>query len=159
MNKTRVWTILGCCFIVLATCAQGQTKQKPGLWEITSSMTMSGIPQAPQMGSHTLQICVTQAMIDKYGGAYSNPQRGNCQTTNVVVTPGGMSANLTCSGQMSMTGTVQTTFVDANTTKSAVQMTMTTGNGQTMTMTTQSTSTYKGPDCGDVKPPPMPASQ
>ncbi len=70
-----------------------------------------------------------------------------------------MSANMTCSGQMSMTGTVQTTFVDANTTKSTVHMTMTMGNGQTMTMTTESTSTYKGPDCGSVKPPPMPASK
>jgi hypothetical protein len=111
------------------------------------------------MGSHTSQICVTQAMIDKYGGPYSNPQRGSCQTTNVVVTPAGMTANLTCSGQMSMTGTVQTTFVDANTTKTTVQMTMTTPNGQTMNMTTQSTATYKGPDCGSVKPVTMPPSQ
>jgi hypothetical protein len=31
-------------------------------------------------------------------------------------------------------------------------MTMTTPNGQTMIMTTQSTATYKGPDCGSVKP-------
>ena len=159
MRNIRIWAMLGCCFVTLATCAQGQSKQKPGLWEITSSMTMSGMPQAPQMGSHTMQICVTQAMIDRYGGAYTNQQRGNCQTTNVVVTPGGMSANMTCSGQMSMTGTVQTTFVDANTTKSTVHMTMTTGNGQTMTMTTESTSTYKGPDCGSVKPVTMPPSQ
>jgi hypothetical protein len=122
-------------------------------------MTMSGMPQMPQMGPHTMQICVTQAMIDRYGGPYSNPQRGNCQTTNVVLTATGMTANLTCSGQMSMTGTVQTTFVDANTTKSTIQMTMTMGNGQTMTMTTQSTSTYKGQDCGSVMPPTMPPSQ
>jgi len=159
MRNIRVWAMLGCCFITLATCAQGQSKQKPGLWEITASMNMSGMPQAPQMGSHTSQICVTQAMIDKYGGPYSNPQRGSCQTTNVVVTPAGMTANLTCSGQMSMTGTVQTTFVDANTTKTTVQMTMTTPNGQTMNMTTQSTATYKGPDCGSVKPVTIPPSQ
>jgi hypothetical protein len=31
----------------------------------------------------------------------------------MVVTPAGMTANLSCTGQMSMTGTVQTTFVDA----------------------------------------------
>jgi len=79
--------------------------------------------------------------------------------TNVVVTATGMTANMSCSGQMNMTGTVQTTFVDANTTKSTIHMTMTTGNGQTMTTTTESTSTYKGPDCGSVQPLPMPTSK
>jgi hypothetical protein len=159
MRNMQVWAMLGCSFIALAACAQGQTRQKPGLWEVTSSTSMSGMPQAPQMGAHTSQVCVTQAMIDKYGGPYSNPQRGNCQTTNVVLTPSGMTANLTCSGQMNMTGTVKTTFVDANTTKTTMQMTMTTPNGQTMNMTTESTATYKGPDCGSVQPPPMPPSK
>ncbi len=98
-------------------------------------------------------------MVDKYGGPYSNPQNGNCQTTNVVVTATGMTANLTCSGRTPMTGTVQTTFVDANTTKTTLQTTTAMGNGQTMTMTMQSTSVYKGSDCGSVKPLPMPPSQ
>ena len=156
MNKIRIGVALGLCVIALAAQAQSQSR-KPGLWEVTSSMSMSGMPQMPQM-SHTMQVCVTQAMIDKYGGPTSNPGRGNCQTTNVQRTATGMSANMTCSGQMNMTGTMQTTFVDANTTKTTVTMTMAGGNGQTMTMTTQSTATYKGPDCGSVKPLAMPAS-
>jgi len=110
------------------------------------------------MGSHTTQVCVTQAMIDKYGGPTSNPGRGNCQMTDVSLTASGMTAKMSCSGQMNMTGTVQTTFVDANTTKTTVTMTMTSPNGQTMNMTTQATATYKGADCGSVQPMAVPAS-
>jgi len=158
MNKIRIWAILGLCVVALAAQAQGQSR-KPGLWEVTSSMSMSGMPQMPQMGSHTTQVCVTQAMIDKYGGPTSNPGRGNCQMTNVQLTATGMTANMSCSGQMNMTGTVQTTFVDANTTKTTVTMAMTTGNGQTMNMTTQATATYKGSDCGSVQPMAMPSGK
>ena len=158
MKKTGIWTVVGCCMVALAVQAHGQSR-KSGLWEITSSMSMSGMPNMPAMGSHTTQVCVTQAMIDKYGGPYSNPQQGDCQVTNISLPPAGMTANLTCSGKMSMTGTVQTTFVDANTTKTTVTMNMSMGNGQTMNMTTQSTAAYKGPDCGSVKPLALPASK
>ena len=158
MNKIHIGAILGLCALALAAQAQGQGR-KPGLWEVTSSMSMAGMPQMAQMGSHTTQVCVTQAMIDKYGGPTSNPQTGNCHMTNVQLTASGMTANMSCSGQMNMTGTVQTTFVDANTTKTTVTMAMTTGNGQTMNMTTQATATYKGSDCGSVQPMAMPSGK
>ncbi|HVN94582.1 MAG TPA: DUF3617 domain-containing protein [Terracidiphilus sp.] len=157
MSKTRNWMVLCCCLIGLAVSAHGQ--RKAGLWEVTSSMSMSGMPNMPAMGSHTQQVCVTQAMIDKYGGPYSNPQNAQCQMTNLSLTPTGMSADLTCSGRMSMTGTVKSTFVDANTTKTTMLMNMSMGNGQQMQMTMESTSTYKGPDCGSVQPLAMPPSQ
>lgn len=158
MKKTLIWATLGCCLIALAATAQGQSKQKPGLWEVTTQMNM-GMPGAPAMPPRTSQVCVTQAMIDRYGGAYNNPQNGSCQTSNVVITPTGMSANVSCTGRMAMTGTVQATFVDANTTKTTMQMSATMPNGQSMNMTMQMTSTYKGSDCGNVQPPPMPPSQ
>jgi hypothetical protein len=157
MSKTRIWVVVSCCLIAMAASAQGQ--RKAGLWEVTSQMSMSGMPNMPQMGSHTQQVCVTQAMIDKYGGPYSNPQNAQCQVTNVSLTPTGMSADLSCTGRTTMTGTVKTTFVDANTTKTTMLMNMTMGNGQQMQMTMQSTSTYKGADCGSVQPLAMPPSQ
>ncbi len=156
MNKTLIWTMLGCCFIAQAATAQSQMKQKPGLYDVTMQMDM-GMAGAPPMPPRTSQVCVTQAMIDKYGGGYSNTQAG-CQTTNVVTTPTSMTATVTCTGRMNMTGKVHSTFVDANTVKTTVQMTMTTPNGQTMNTTMDSTYVYKGPDCGSVKPPPMPSS-
>ena len=130
MSKTRIWVVVSCCLIAMAASAQGQ--RKAGLWEVTSQMSMSGMPNMPQMGSHTQQVCVTQAMIDKYGGPYSNPQNAQCQVTNVSLTPTGMSADLSCTGRTTMTGTVKTTFVDANTTKTTMLMNMTMGNGQQM---------------------------
>jgi len=157
MSKTRIWMVVGCCLIAMAASAQGQ--RKAGLWEVTSQMSMSGMPNMPQMGGRTQEVCVTQAMIDKYGGPYSNPQNAQCQVTNVSLTPTGMSADLSCTGRMSMTGTVKTTFVDANTTKTTMLMNMSMPNGQPMTMTMNATSTYKGADCGSVQPLAMPPSQ
>ena len=157
MNWTRIGMAVGCCLIALAGSAHAQ--RKAGLWEVTSSMSMGGMQNMPGMGARTSQVCVTQAMIDKYGGPYSNPQNGQCQVTNVSLSPTGMTANLSCTGRMTMTGTVQTTFVDAGTTKTTVQMTSTLPNGQTMNMTMQSTATYKGPDCGSVQPLAVPPSQ
>jgi len=157
MRKTLMWAMVGCSVASLAASAQAQSVRKPGLYEVSTSMSMSGMPAG--MGSNTSEVCVTQAMIDKYGSPYSNPQMGaDCKMTNVVRTPAGLTANVTCSGKVNSTGTMQSTFVDANTIKTTINMTITMG-GQTMTMTTESTYTYKGPDCGSVKPLPMPASQ
>jgi hypothetical protein len=164
---------------MLVTAAQGQSKQKPGLWEVTSQMTMAGMPQMPQMpqgaqmppgmqmpqspfAPHTSQVCVTQAMVDKYGGPMSNPPRGDCQTTNVVIKPDGMTADISCTGQMNAKGTVTATFTDSNTSSTTVHLvgTMQMGqNSRPVDMTMHSTSTYKGPDCGSVKPMAMPAGQ
>lgn len=158
MNKTRGMMMVGLCVVALAAQAKAQSR-KPGLWEVTSQMSMTGGPAGmPQMPPHTTQVCVTQAMIDKYGGPYSNPPQAQCQVTNVSLTATGMTANLTCTGRTTVTGTVQTTFVDANTTKTTMQMTMAMG-ANTMNMTTQATSVYKGSDCGSVKPLAMPPSQ
>lgn len=173
MKKTQIWTVVGCCGLALAVLAWGQSKPKAGLWETTSQMTMAGMPQMPQMppgvqmpaspfAPHTSEVCVTQAMIDKYGSPLSNPPRGNCQVTDVQMRPDGMSAKIVCTGQMNATGTVQTTFVDSSTTKTTVHFagTMQMGqNSRPVDMTIQSTSTYKGPDCGSVQPPVMPAGK
>jgi len=178
MSKTRVWTMVGCCVIALAALAWSQSQRKAGLWEVTAQVNMAGMPQMPQLppgvqlppgmqmpaspfAPQTTQVCVTQAMIDKYGGPYSNPPRGDCKVTDIQLKPDGMTATMTCSGQFTGTGTVQATFVDANTTKTTMHLTGTTQMGSTsrpMDMTVQSTSTYKGADCGSVKPLAMPPS-
>ena len=179
MNKSRVWTIVGCCGVALTALAWGQSQRKAGLWEVTSQINMAGMPQMPQLppgtqlppgmtmpaspfAPHTTQVCVTQAMIDKYGSPYSNPPRGDCKITNISMRPDGMSATMACTGQMNATGTVETTFVDSNTTKTNVHITGTMQSGpnsRPIDMTMQSTSTYKGSDCGSVQPWAMPPSQ
>jgi hypothetical protein len=179
MNKSRVWTIVGCCGVALTALAWSQSQRKAGLWEVTTQMNMAGAPQMPQLppgtqlppgmtmpaspfAPHTSEVCVTQAMIDKYGSPYSNPPRGDCKITNISMRSDGMSATMVCTGQMNATGQVETTFVDSNTTKTNVHITGTMQmgpNSRPIDMTMQSTSTYKGADCGSVQPLAMPASQ
>jgi Protein of unknown function (DUF3617) len=211
MNKSRVWTIVGCCGVALTALAWSQSQRKAGLWEVTTQMNMAGMPQMPQLppgtqlppgvtmpaspfAPHTTQVCVTQAMIDKYGmtpdqpapsatttvtfgtgvlgilAAYamanesrsSNPHGTQCHVTNIQPSASGMTATMVCTGQMSATGTVQSMFVDADTAKTNVHITGTMQSGQNsrpIDMTMQSTSTYKGADCGSVQPLAMPQSQ
>jgi Protein of unknown function (DUF3617) len=158
MNKRLLLVTAGVCLIGVAAQAQSPSR-KPGLWEVTTQMSMSGGPSnMPSMPARTAQVCVTQAMIDKFGGPTSTPPQGQCQMTNVSLTATGMTANISCSGHTTMTGTVQSTFVDANTSKTTINLTMSMG-ANTMNMSMQSTASYKGADCGSVQPMTMPASK
>jgi len=177
MHKTRTWITMGCCLFAVALFAWAQSGRKAGLWEITTTMTMGGqqMPQLPPGvtlppgmkmpssfgGGMPIQVCVTQAMIDKYGGAApSTPSKNaDCKVTDVSIQSSGMTAKINCTGQMTATGTVESTFVDANTTNTKMHITGTMQHGSNsmpVDMTMQSTSVYKGADCGSVKPLPLP---
>jgi|SRR5271157_4505185 len=171
MRKTRVWITLGCCLFAVAAFAQAQTTRKPGLWEMTTSMTFQQSPMPPGMqapagspfagGPHTMQVCLTQAMIDKYGGPMSQP-RGDCQVTDVVMKPDGMTANLVCTGRTNGTGTVETSWTEPDHTRSKVHFTGTLQmgpNSRPIEWTSESVSVYKGPDCGSVQPVQIPAGK
>ena len=63
---------------------------------------------------------------------------------------------------MTATGTVESIFLDGNTTQTKVHLegTMQMGpNSRPIDITMQSKAAYKGPDCGSVKPPALPAAQ
>src|SRR6516225_3637234 len=125
MIRIPNWMIV-CSCVAIAALAGAQSKQKPGLWEVTATMNMAGMPQmpamppgAPQMASpfapHTSQVCVTQAMIDKYGGPNPQPPHGDCKMSDVVMKSDRMTGKITCTGQMNVTGTVESTWPDPNT--------------------------------------------
>ncbi len=161
MKTTRAGLMLGLCIVAYVAQARCQGR-RAGLWEITTTLTLSGMRQANLGPWGPDTICVPRAMIDKYGGPYENAEQGQCLLTNVVLTAKGMIAKLTCPAQTMTIGTVQTTFVNANTTKTTIQMSQTFMADHLPEMlytTVNTTATYKGPDCGSVKPLPMPASQ
>ena len=172
MRKTRVCLMLSCCLILSASVAGAQANRKPGLYDVTSSMTFQQSPMPPGMqappGSpfsgapRTNQVCVTQAMIDKYGGPSPAPSRGDCQVTNVSIGPNGMTASMTCSGQMAGNGTGATTWVEGSGGQTTVHFTGSMQMGPRsapVEWTMKSSSTYKGPDCGSVQPMTMPADK
>jgi hypothetical protein len=160
--------ILLCGMLALA-----QDGRKPGLWEITTSTTWqqtpfpAGMQMPPQAAAmfngapHTIQYCLTQAMIDKFGAAL--PQsHGACTVANLVKTSNSMTADWICTGNMSGKGSLESHFSDNGTAKGKVHFvgTMQMGaNSTPIEWTSQSTSVFKSPDCGSVQPPPMPATQ
>lgn len=172
MSKTRVLLLAGLFAFAFAIYAWAQG-MKPGLWETTSTMTWQKSPfQAMNLpagaaanspfggGTHTVQVCVTQDQIDKFGTVPPQTNRG-CQTSNIKISPGGMTADLTCSGPMGGSGTVKATWADSSHTTSQVHFTGTMQMGPNplpVEWTVDSTSIYKGSDCGNVKPVTMPAN-
>jgi hypothetical protein len=164
MRKTRVWITLSCCLLATAIFASAQTSRKPGLYEVTTTMTWQQSPMPPGMqappGSpfsgapRTTQVCVTQAQIDKYGGPL--PQtRGDCQVTGIQMRPTGMSATMACTGSVTGSGSVEAYFLDGEHAKTKVHFsgTMTMGpNSRPIEWTMESNSTFKGADCGSVRP-------
>lgn len=160
MRIHRFVLIVAPCAISVALIASAQTP-KAGLYEVTTKMTWQQSPfpagmQAPpgSGGPHSSQVCVTQAQIDKYNGP--KPQaRGGCEVHNIQKHEGGMTADLTCGAPMTGNGKVETTWTDSGHSKSKVHFNGSMKIGQdtkNIEWTVQSQSTFKGHDCGGVKP-------
>ena len=173
MRKTRVWITMGCCLFALAVFAWAQSNRKPGLWEMTTNMTWQQSPMPPGMtmppGAHspfgggpiTAQVCLSQAMIDKYGAPMPQSRNGECQIANVVIKPNSMSADWICSGRMAGKGTLESSWADPNHARGKVHFVGVMQSGQNsrpVEYTIETSSVYKGPDCGSVKPAPVPGN-
>ena len=160
MRVYRNVLIAAVCGISLAVIAWAQTP-KAGLYQVTSHMTWQkspfpeGMQTPPGMGGpHTAQTCVTQEQIDKYNGPKPEAH-GECQISNIQKNEKGMTAEISCTGNMKGKGSVETTWTDAGHTTSKVHFTgaLQMGpNSKPVEWTVESESTYKGPDCGSVKP-------
>jgi hypothetical protein len=171
MRKTRIYLALGCCFLAMAIFAWAQSNRKPGLWEMTSNTTWQQSPMPPGMqapagspfagGPRTTQVCLTQAMIDKYGAPVPQPS-GQCTVSNVSIKPTSMSADMVCTGMMNLKATMESVWTDPDVAHGKIHFigTMQAGpNARPVEWTVESTSVYKGPDCGSVKPMTMPAEK
>jgi hypothetical protein len=161
MRIRRTVLLVGVCGLAFGLLAWAQGR-KAGLWEVTATMSWQQSPfpagMAPMSQPHTTQVCVTQEQIDKFGTA--PPQtRGDCQVNNVVKRADGMSAELVCTGPMSGKGDVQASWNDNLHSRAKVHFLgeMQMGpNPKPVEWTVDSTSVYKGADCGTVKPMQMP---
>jgi len=169
MRSTRLWITLSCCLfaMTLAGWAQGR---KPGLWEMTTTTTWQQSPFPPGMaaaspsanpfmasGLHTTLVCLTQEQIDRYGAIV--PSTRGCQVTNLVKSAHGMTADWVCNGMMSGKGTLESSWSDENRAVGKVHFagSIQAGpNPKPIEWTAESTSVFKGADCGAVKPMAMP---
>jgi hypothetical protein len=153
--------------LLVATVFAWAQGRKAGLWEITTTMTWQQTPFPAGMtppgganspfagGPHTSQVCLTQAIIDKYGAPVPQSRAADCQFANVQKTDHDMTAEMVCTGRMNGKGTVKSAWDDPEHAKGNVHFTGTVqARSGTMPVewTSESTSVFKSADCGDVKP-------
>jgi hypothetical protein len=167
MRIHRTAIAVAVCVSILGLFAWAQGR-KAGLWEVSSNMTWQQSPfpagMAPAAmggGPRTMQVCVTQEQLDKYGTVPPQTQR-SCQVTNVVKKADGMTADMVCTGPFTGKGTIETSWTEDGHSTSKVHFTgaMQMGpNSKTIEWTQESSSVYKGTECGNVKPIVMPSDK
>ena len=160
MHKTRVLITMGCCLFTMTLFAGAQSTRKPGLWEMTTNMAWQQSSMPPGM-TNTKQVCLTQEMINKYGAPMPQSRNNECKISNVVLHATSMTADWICSGRMAGKGTLESSWADPNHAIGKVHFTgvMQMGqNSRPVEYTINSSSVYKGSDCGSVVPLPMPTN-
>ncbi len=146
---------------------------KEGLWEMTVTRSMSGMPSAPNIPPDVLakmpadqrarieammtgapstdvrKECVTKEKLAK-NAAFST-SRGDCSRTVINSSGNKLEAKFHCEEkQSSSDGTIRVEAIGTDNVKTTMHA-VTNANGHTMNMDITSTSKYLGADCGDVK--------
>lgn len=146
---------------------------KEGLWEVTVTHSMSGMPAMPAIPPETLakmppeqrarieammkggastdvrKDCITKEKLDKQTAFSDN--RKECTRTVVNSTGSKLEVKLHCEDkQTSSDGTLLLEALGSDSVKGSMHS-VTNSNGRTMTMDFTFSSKYLGPACGDVK--------
>ena len=167
MRRFRFMSIALVCALFVMDVGFGATR-KPGLWEFTITTTWQKSPSAPGNSgeqlkgrTHTSSVCLTEEMIDKYG-ALLPQSRGQCTLENKQVKPGRVTADYVCTGMMSGKGDLVSEWSDAEHVTGTIHFIGTLQAGseaQPIEWTTESKAVFKDSDCGNIKPPVIPASR
>jgi hypothetical protein len=131
--------------------------RKPGLWTITTTVNYppaaNGAAEHPTTaGPNNSEVCLTQALIDKYGAPL--PQIQDCTVTSFNKKANSVNAEMVCSGIIKAKVTMESTWTADRATGSVHVLTTA---PRAMEWTSNSTSVFKSADCGTVQPFPMPA--
>jgi hypothetical protein len=151
MHAIKYSLLFGCLTATLSAAAQDR---KPGLYDVTLATT-TVLPTPRVQPPRTWQACLTQGMIDKYGAIVPDYLSNVCQLVNIVKKPGGMSADMVCSGSFIGKGTLAVNWSDSEHSKGTLHFSGTMHPGETdikIEWSAETTSVYKGPDCSAAKP-------
>jgi hypothetical protein len=168
----------GAAVLTIGVLAHAQTfMAKPGLWEITTTTKMSGMPQIPMpdlsqvppdqrarveammngmqgrgaMPPTTTRECMTQEKLDRQMFTDKRADRENCKQTVVSKTATTREMKIECTGEDAMNGTLKITASDPQNVKGEMAMNLTGGRGAGATVNSTFTAKWLGADCGDVK--------
>jgi len=147
---------------------------KEGLWEVTVTHSMTGMPATPNIppdalakmppeqrarieammkGTPTTDVrkeCVTKEKLEK-NLAFGN-SRGDCTRTVVTSTGHKLEMKVHCEEKQSSTDAqFVIEAIGSDSVKGTNHMVSNTSSGHTMTMDFTFSSKYLGPECGDVK--------
>ena len=104
MGCLRYIGVLAGCFSFLSAPALAADTMKPGLWEITSSMEMPGMPFQPP--PQTVRHCYTPQEVKEQ----PVPKDDNCKVTDLKSSAGKVNWKLECTGEMAGKGEGQIAF-------------------------------------------------
>jgi hypothetical protein len=166
-------TIVLCSLTLWAADNITPLNVKEGLWEVTVTHSMTGMPATPNIppdalakmppeqrarieammksGSSTdvRKECVTKEKLEKHSAFSAN--RGDCTRTVVNSTGSKLEVKFHCEEkQSSSDGTLAMEALGSDNVKGTMHS-VTNANGHTMTMDFTISSKYLGADCGDVK--------
>ena len=149
---------------------------KPGLWEITSSVQMSGMPPIPNLdqmspeqrariegamknmagkpNTNTVKSCVTKEGIEKAIADASSTKNNTCAPKLVSASASKVELHIDCTqtAGMKSTGDMKIERQDSEHFSGSGAMKSTGGGGRTMDMKWSMTGTFVSSDCGNVKP-------
>lgn len=170
-TRTRI-VLLGCCCACAAplVAAADTLDVKPGLWEITSSHSISGIPPMPKElldkvtpeqraemetafrkeaakgpQTDTERECITQKDVEQ---PFDMGNAKDCTQTVVRTTRTTQEVRLTCKGELKGSGVMRVTTPTPETMTGTLELQL--GDGQdAMKVKSQLSGRWLGPDCGD----------
>jgi len=173
-NKFLLAPIVLCSLTLWAADNITPLNVKEGLWEVTVTHSMTGMPatgnippdalakmppeqrarvEAMMKGGPSTDVrreCVTKEKLEKHSAFSAN--REDCTRTVVSSTGRKLEMKVHCEEKQSSTdGQFVIETIDSVTVKGTNHVVSNTSSGHTMTMDFTFSSKYLGPDCGDVK--------
>ena len=170
--QTKLW--LGIVLLCpLASQAADVFDIKPGLWEMTSTVQVSGMPPIPNLdqmtpeqrarvegmmknmgGAHsnTTKSCVTRESIDKALANATSSKNNTCTNKLVSATSSKVVVHMECTGTMKSSGDMTFDRKDSEHFSGAGTMKSAAANGRSMDTKWSMNGTFVSSDCGNVKP-------
>jgi hypothetical protein len=162
--------LLGCCCVSPCALAADKLDVKPGLWEITSTHQISGIPPMPKEWQEkvtpeqraametafkkeaekgpqtdTDRECITKQKAEQ---PFDVGDTKDCTQTVVRTTRTSQEVRLSCNGEYMGTGVLRVTTPTPETMSGTLDLQL--GDGKdAMKVKSQLSGRWLGPDCGD----------
>jgi len=164
MSRSLICALMGTA-LILTPIAAFAAHGRAGLWTVTSTMEMKGMPQMPpeamammkargmaMPGSPmTMQMCMTQEQVNADKPPSTRNEDVSCDTKVLSSTPTAMHTQITCKGRVNGTGDMQMSWRGTDHYEGTYSFKGESG-GRPQDMTTHYSGDFVKADCGSVKP-------